>query len=42
MSAIALSVAVALVLGSIGVAAWVWLALVDYGDELRELAGFED
>lgn len=41
MNTIVLTVAVACALASIGLAAWVWLALISEGDELRDLAGFE-
>lgn len=42
MNTIALTLAVACLLASIGVAAWVWLALSSdgIGDAPRELAGF--
>lgn len=39
MNTIALIVAVVCALASFGLATWVWLALDDVGDEIRELAG---
>ena len=41
MNTIALIVAVACAVASIGLASWLWLALDDVGDELRELAGLK-
>lgn len=41
MNTLALTVAVVCAVASIGLAGWIWLALDDLGDELRELAGLK-
>jgi hypothetical protein len=41
MNTLALTVAVVCAVASISVAGWIWLALDDVGDELRELAGLK-